>query len=50
MDPIGRDACELPRVTGPCDGHFPRWGYDHESKSCQQYTYGGCLGNNNRYE
>ena len=24
VDPIGREACELPRVTGPCDGHFPR--------------------------
>ena len=21
---IGREACELPRVLGPCDGHFPR--------------------------
>ena len=21
-----------------------------QTKSCQQYTYGGCLGNNNRYE
>ena len=27
-----------------------RWGYDVESKSCRQYNYGGCLGNNNRYE
>ena len=24
VDPIGREACELPRVSGPCDGHFPR--------------------------
>ena len=21
---IGREACELPRVSGPCEGHFPR--------------------------
>jgi hypothetical protein len=27
-----------------------RWGYDVQTKSCQQYNYGGCLGNNNRYE
>ena len=25
VDPIGREACELPRVSGPCDGHFPRY-------------------------
>ena len=36
------------------DNHFIfsafRWGYDVQTKSCQQYNYGGCLGNNNRYE
>jgi hypothetical protein len=28
---------------------FSRYGYDPESKSCQQFVYGGCLGNNNRF-
>ena len=50
MDPIGRDACLLPKVPGPCEGYYPRWGYDAESKSCTQFVYGGCLGNNNKYE
>ena len=50
VDPIGRDACLLPKVSGPCEGYYPRWGYDTESKSCTQFIYGGCLGNNNRYE
>ena len=48
MDPIGRDACELPQVAGPCDGYYTRWSYDAKSKNCKQFQYGGCLGNNNR--
>jgi hypothetical protein len=35
--------------TGPCRGNFPRFGYDPESKSCVQFTYGGCAGNDNNY-
>ena len=48
VDPIGRDACELPQVAGPCDGYYTRWSYDAKSKNCKQFQYGGCLGNNNR--
>ena len=48
VDPVGKDACELPRVSGPCEGYYPRWGYDPKAKSCQQFIYGGCLGNNNK--
>ena len=50
MDPVGKDACQLPIVPGPCEGYYPRFGYNHETKACEQFVYGGCLGNNNRFD
>ena len=49
-DPIGKDACLLPAVAGPCEGHYPRYAYNSKTQSCQYFTYGGCHGNNNRFE
>ena len=43
-------ACELPLVPGPCEGHYPRYGYNPGTGTCQQFQYGGCLGNNNKYK
>eukprot|EP00094_Tigriopus_californicus_P005670 TCALIF_05465-PA protein Name:"Similar to Ppn Papilin (Drosophila melanogaster)" AED:0.16 eAED:0.17 QI:0/0/0/0.82/0.81/0.82/34/0/2463 len=50
VEPEGKEACPLPRVPGPCEGYYPRFGYDADSKTCQQFIYGGCLGNKNKYE
>lgn len=44
------DRCNLPKVTGPCEGYYPNWYYDRERKHCAQFIWGGCLGNNNRFE
>ena len=49
-DPVGKDACLLPAVPGPCEGHYPRYAYNSKTQSCQYFTYGGCHGNNNRFE
>lgn len=40
----------MPKVTGPCEGYYPHWYYDKDRKHCTQFVYGGCLGNNNRFE
>jgi len=48
IDPVGREACQLPVIPGPCEGYYPRYGYDQVTKVCKQFVYGGCLGNNNR--
>ena len=37
-------ACNLPIVPGPCEGYYPRYGYNPETGVCSQFTYGGCLG------
>lgn len=44
------DRCKLPKVPGPCDGYYPQWYYDRERKVCSQFIYGGCLGNNNKFD
>lgn len=44
------EICNLPKVAGPCEGYYPQWYYDKEQQQCLQFIYGGCLGNNNRFE
>lgn len=44
------DPCGLPPVQGPCSGSSTRWHFDSKSRKCLGFTYGGCLGNANRFE
>merc|ERR1712215_358024 len=47
----GKDACdESPGVKGPCRAGFPRWTFIKETGKCKKFTYGGCLGNGNRFQ
>ncbi|XP_046998769.1 papilin isoform X1 [Schistocerca americana] len=50
VEPPGREACYLPKIAGPCEGYYPTWYYDLERKQCGQFIYGGCLGNNNKFQ
>ncbi|XP_071834280.1 uncharacterized protein [Apostichopus japonicus] len=42
--------CELPVEPGPCRGAFQRWRFNPKSGVCEEFTYGGCLGNANNFE
>ncbi|XP_063908174.1 uncharacterized protein LOC135126227 isoform X2 [Zophobas morio] len=50
VNPEGLDRCKLPKVSGPCEKNHSQWFYEAEGKHCAQFIYGGCLGNNNRFE
>ena len=41
--------CELPPEVGPCKGYFPAWYFNILSGSCEQFIYGGCIGNENNF-
>ncbi|CAF0816122.1 unnamed protein product [Rotaria sordida] len=42
--------CELPYETGPCRGMFQSYYFNTTSNRCEQFIYGGCGGNKNRFE
>ncbi|XP_058033068.1 kunitz/BPTI-like toxin isoform X1 [Ahaetulla prasina] len=42
--------CYLPPETGPCRARQTRFYYNPASNKCQEFVYGGCQGNANRFE
>ena len=43
------DRCILQPDTGPCRARIPSYFYNTASGSCEQFIYGGCGGNDNRF-
>ncbi|XP_061589403.1 protein AMBP isoform X2 [Cololabis saira] len=48
--PFNGAGCKAEPDTGPCFGIKPRYFYNSSSMSCELFTYGGCLGNQNNFE
>ncbi|CAG9804962.1 unnamed protein product [Chironomus riparius] len=42
--------CSSPPVTGNCEALQFAWNYNRARKTCEQFNYGGCGGNGNRYD
>lgn len=47
---VPRSACLLPTATGSCRASIPQWGYDIKQKQCVEFVWGGCGGNQNRFD
>ncbi|XP_064486147.1 kunitz-type U19-barytoxin-Tl1a-like [Ornithodoros turicata] len=41
--------CRLDADRGPCKAYNPRWFHNFTSGECEEYIYGGCRGNANRF-
>ncbi|XP_027721731.1 tissue factor pathway inhibitor isoform X1 [Vombatus ursinus] len=44
------EICFLEQDSGICRGLLPRYFYNNQSKQCEPFKYGGCLGNANNFE
>ncbi len=44
------DRCLLPLESGECNAAFQAWGYDIETGRCEEFLWGGCGGNDNRFD
>ena len=42
--------CYLPKSVGRCRATQTRHYYNPETRQCEQFVYGGCLGNTNNFE
>lgn len=42
--------CQLVPDRGPCRGYYQHWYYQPGENQCQTFIYGGCGGNNNRFD
>ncbi|KAJ8267531.1 hypothetical protein COCON_G00127030 [Conger conger] len=44
-----REACLLQVDEGPCRANFQRYYYNTFTQQCEEFSYGGCLGNSNNF-
>lgn len=43
------ETCLLPAEVGPCRANIKLWFYDITHRKCNEFSYGGCEGNQNKF-
>ena len=46
---VKKDLCTLPKRRGPCAKKFLRYYFNSKTGECEEFIYGGCFGNDNRF-
>uniref|UniRef100_A0A452H228 ribonuclease H n=1 Tax=Gopherus agassizii TaxID=38772 RepID=A0A452H228_9SAUR len=49
LKPEPAKICKLPAEPGPCFTYMSRYFYNSVTKRCEEFVYGGCQGNGNRF-
>ncbi|XP_032094338.1 kunitz-type serine protease inhibitor ki-VN-like [Thamnophis elegans] len=44
------ELCYLPAKPGQCEAYMPHFYYNSTFNNCQEFIYGGCNGNANRFK
>ena len=44
-----QDVCSFEKNFGPCLGRFKKYYYNQNLNQCEEFTFGGCEGNGNRF-
>ena len=44
-----QDVCSFEKDFGPCVGRFKKYFYNSQLRKCEDFTFGGCGGNGNRF-
>ncbi|KAL0270939.1 UNVERIFIED_CONTAM: hypothetical protein PYX00_008205 [Menopon gallinae] len=47
---LSSDRCMQPPDAGTCQSFVHKWYFDYRSQTCDTFVYGGCEGNDNRYD
>ncbi|CAB4063356.1 unnamed protein product [Lepeophtheirus salmonis] len=43
-------ACQLPKDVGDCDKNLTQYFFNSDSEECEEFTFGGCNGNENKFD
>ncbi|CAD7086454.1 unnamed protein product [Hermetia illucens] len=50
MSESEQDICDLPKSRGLCRGMSMQYFFNTKTQNCEEFIYGGCFGNGNRFE